>query len=191
MKQPSLVAKRIRHVMDLRGITSTIELERQTGASRETTRRLLAGLIQNPRLDTLQKIAAYLNTTLGYLTGETDQIEATKDAILYIEDKPADEVQNINIPSWISSNEAALTLTSNRLSPAAVKGDMLLLAKSDYSETGQIYCFIYKDQVLAGFVSKNLDGIFVVKDGSGSEIGKISPDEISFIGSATKIIKSL
>ncbi len=192
--KPTIVAERIRHLMEVRQVPSIAEVERKAGVSRESMRQLLAGKIQNPRLDTVQNVAKYLETSVAYLVGETDNIEGgAKGATLYEEGKSLKDSTKINIPSWLVMNGdlIAICLYSGNLSPLAEQGDILIISPCDYQATNKIYAFIYKDRISCGFVSKNLDNDFIIKDASSVELGLINPEEIEFLGIAKRLIKSL
>lgn len=193
--KPTIVAERIRHLMEVRQVPSVVEIERKAGVSRESMRQLLAGKIQNPRLDTVLNVAKYLETSVAYLVGETDDIEGgSKGAALYKEGKNLKDSVNVNIPSWLemSGDLIGIYLCSGNLSPLAERGDILIISSSSYyQDANKVYAFIYKDRITCGFVSQNLDGDFIVKDAMGGELGLINPNEIEFLGVAKRLIKSI
>lgn len=73
MSQESIAA-RLKALREARGLTK-YRLAKVTGVSETYIYRIERGLIENPRRDTLQKLARGLNITLAQLIGDTGPIE--------------------------------------------------------------------------------------------------------------------
>ena len=68
------IAARLKALREARGVTK-YRLAKLTGVSETYIYRIERGLIENPRRDTLQKLAQGLSITLAQLVGETGPLE--------------------------------------------------------------------------------------------------------------------
>jgi len=161
------LAEILRELLDSAALSER-ELSRRIGVPQPVINRLLKGIVTNPALDTLKKIASYFNITVSELTGEVPMssklvemavdhkgwehvpVYEANDIIEYLKSsKLPQPVQHIPIDVELQKGSFAYKLHDGSMEPLFSSGDIVVIDPTKQDFANRKYVLVASNDVLS------------------------------------------